>query len=457
MDGTSPTLQNPRDVTPGASAGAWFAVAVLLALTILSYLDRSILALLVGPIEADLHIGDVQMSLLQGLAFALFYSVASVPMGWVSDHVSRRGVIFAGATIWSLATAACGLARSFGHLFWARVAVGAGEATLSPAAYALIADLFPPRRLALAVGILAAGSAIGGAIAFIVGGVVVHWAQTAPPIWGLRSWQLVFVIVGLPGLLVAPLIWLVPKPVRAATLPIDALAPAPHYGRWLTRHSRYILPLSLGTGFQCVIAYGVTGWTPSYLQRHFGYDVGTAGLVLGIVQGIGGVTGFIGGGWLVDRLSAAGVRSPHALYLIASAAGTTLVGAVAFGLVNSAPVLLAMIGLLHLLMPFTGPAVAQLQSFTPPEYRARTLALFMLIFNLLGMVVGPSSVAMFTTYIAGGPAKIGIGITIAFLVWGPLATISLLLAGRAAGRLQGSRVRDERIGAPITELAGEAE
>ncbi len=425
------------DWEPGA--GAWFAIAVLLALTIMSYVDRSIISLMIEPIKADLQIDDVQISLLQGMAFALFYSIASVPMGWISDHVSRRLVIFSGATTWSLATVACGLAHSFGQLFAARVAVGAGEATLSPAAYALTADLFPPRRLAFALGILGAGSAIGGALAFVIGGQVVSWAQSAPPVMGLRSWQLVFVIVGLPGLLVAPLIFLIPQGRRTKS-GVVARSPAPvptePYGRWLVRRLPYIIPLSLGTGFQAIVAYGATGWTPAYMQRHFGYDVATVGLTLGIVQGIGGVIGFVGGGWLVDRLSAMGFRSPHSTYLVVCSVLATVVGGIAFSMVSSVTLLLVLIGILHMLMPFTGPALAQLQSFTPRLYRARTIALFMLIFNLLGMMVGPSSVAIFTQYVFGGPQHVGQGIAMTILIFGPLGSLFLLISGRAAARMQ---------------------
>ncbi|RYE74615.1 MAG: MFS transporter, partial [Oxalobacteraceae bacterium] len=212
---------------------AWFSIGVLLILTILSYVDRSIISLMIEPIKADLAISDVQISLLQGMAFALLYTIASVPMGYLGDRTSRRAVIFCGATAWSLATAACGLARSFGHLFVARVAVGAGEATLSPSAYALVADLFPPQRLAFAIGVLATGAAIGSALALIIGGLVVSWAQAVPPIMGLRSWQLVFVVVGLPGLIVAPLVFLIPRTARTTQTEVARNIPKLQYRRWL--------------------------------------------------------------------------------------------------------------------------------------------------------------------------------------------------------------------------------
>jgi MFS family permease len=427
-------LADSRDAQPVSSARAWFAIAILLLLTILSYVDRSIIALMVGPIERDLGIGDVEISLLQGLAFALFYALASVPMGWISDRVSRRLVIFGGAVTWSLATAASGLATSFGHLFVARIFVGAGEATLSPAAYALTADLFPPRRLSFAIGVLAAGAAIGGALALVIGGLVVHWAETVPPILGLKPWQLVFVIVGLPGLVIAPLIFLIAHVPHVAPN-AGALAPAPHYGRWLVPRLGYLIPLSIGAGCQAVFAVGITAWTPAYLQRHFGYDVATIGVTLGIVQGVGGVIGFAGGGWLVDRLGAMGVRNPHSTYLVVAAVLSTIVGVIAYGFVTSVPLLLALLGILYMLMPFTGPALGQLQSLTPRLYRARTVALFMLSFNVIGLMLGPSSVAMLTEYVLGGPEQLGMGLALTIGIFGPVGIVALMMSARAAGPL----------------------
>jgi MFS family permease len=421
---------------------AWFSIAILLTLTILSYVDRSIISLMIEPIKADLAISDVQISLLQGMAFALLYTVASVPMGYLGDRTSRRAVIFWGATAWSLATAACGLARSFGHLFAARVAVGAGEATLSPSAYALVADLFPPQRLAFAIGVLATGAAIGSALALIIGGLVVSWAQTVPPIMGLRSWQLVFVVVGLPGLIIAPLVFLIPRAARITQTDAVTNTPKPQYARWLATHAGYIVPLSIGAGFQAALAIGVTAWTPAYFQREFGYSVATIGLMLGLVMGGGGIIGFAGGGWLVDRLGAMGVRNPHSIYLIAAATLTTLVGGLAFTVVTSIPVLLAMIGLLHMLMPFTGPALAQLQAFTPRVFRARTVAIFMLVFNLVGMVLGPSTVALLTEKVLGGPEHVGTGMALTVFIFGPAAVVMLLFSARSASRLTAAMAPD---------------
>ena len=198
---------------------AWYAVAVLVLAFVFSFVDRIVIALLVEPIKADLGISDFGIGLLQGFAFALFYALLGIPIGRLSDRVSRRGIIATGIAIWSLMTAACGLARSFFGLFLARVGVGVGEATLSPAAYSMISDYFPREQLGRALGVYQSGALLGAGIAFLVGGAAVQMlsvydGQVLPVLGEVRMWQLAFFVVGLPGLLVALLMLTVKEPAR---------------------------------------------------------------------------------------------------------------------------------------------------------------------------------------------------------------------------------------------------
>ncbi|MGA1731008.1 MAG: MFS transporter, partial [Steroidobacteraceae bacterium] len=187
---------------------SYYAVGVLTVAYVLSFIDRTILALLVAPIRADLGISDTQLSLLHGLAFAIFYTTLGIPIALLADRLNRRNIIAAGIAVWSLATAVCGLTRSFAQLFLARVAVGVGEAALSPAAYSMIADLFPRERLGRALGIYNVGAFAGAGLAFLIGGAVIAAVAQAgavhlPVLGEVRNWQLVFFIDGLPGLLLA--------------------------------------------------------------------------------------------------------------------------------------------------------------------------------------------------------------------------------------------------------------
>lgn len=164
-----------------SGAYAWYVVAVLLLAYTLSFIDRMILSLLVGPIRADLGISDTQMSLLMGFAFAIFYSVLGIPLGWLADRGSRRGLMVAGVAAWSVMTAICGLTRSYVGLFLARIGVGVGEATLSPAAYSLLGDYFPREKLGRAMAVYSIGVPLGSGIALVAGALVVRFVTEGPP------------------------------------------------------------------------------------------------------------------------------------------------------------------------------------------------------------------------------------------------------------------------------------
>ncbi len=185
----------------------WYVVVVLTFAFTVAFIDRQILSLLVQPIRRDLGISDTQISLLAGFAFAVFYSVLGVPIARLADRRSRRAIISVGVFLWSLMTAVCGLAKSFAGLFAARVGVGVGEATLSPAAYSMIADYFPPHKLARAIAVYAMGLYLGAGLAMIAGSAVVRLVSDAGPvtvpfIGTLFPWQLTFFAVALPGILV---------------------------------------------------------------------------------------------------------------------------------------------------------------------------------------------------------------------------------------------------------------
>lgn len=201
------------------TARAWVTVAILLMAYVLSFIDRQILNLLVGPIRADLGISDTQMSLLMGLSFAIFYTIAGIPLGRVADSRSRRGLIAWGILFWSLMTAACGLAKQYWHFVVFRIGVGAGEAALSPAAYSLMADSFPPEKRATAISVYSMGIYLGAGMAFLLGGIVITWANAQGPmdlplLGTVRPWQLIFLVLGAAGALFCLVLLAIREPSR---------------------------------------------------------------------------------------------------------------------------------------------------------------------------------------------------------------------------------------------------
>ena len=208
----------------------WYVVAVLTFAFTVAFIDRQILSLLVQPIRRDLGISDTQISLLAGFAFAVFYSILGVPIARLADRRSRRAIISIGVFLWSLMTAVCGLAKSFAGLFVARVGVGVGEATLSPAAYSMIADYFPPQKLARAIAVYAMGLYLGAGLAMIAGSAVVRLVSDAGPVTlpllgTLFPWQLTFFVVALPGILVLAGMATVREPERRDHLAEPASPP----------------------------------------------------------------------------------------------------------------------------------------------------------------------------------------------------------------------------------------
>ncbi|CAN5172731.1 MFS transporter [soil metagenome] len=414
------------DGYPISPAQSWFSVGIFLFVAILAYLDRLVISLLVEPIRASLHVTDFQIGLLQGVAFGLFYAVFGLPIGWLVDRYSRRTIVYVGMTLWSVAAACCGLASTYTQLLIARFGVGVGEASLGPAVYSMIADLFPPRRLALAVGVFATGSAIGGGIAYMAGGIVIQKLEAMgeivlPFIGEVQPWQAVFIMTGAPGILVALLLWLVPEPKRVKAAPRLTQGSKDGFVALLASNKRYFICHFLGFGLVAVMAYGISAWAPVMLMRRYGMNVGQVGGVLGIVSLAGGVAGFLFGGWFVDRWYARGTRDAHLRYFVY----TCLVGAalslVAFLVADDLWTFVPPFLLIHFLQPFTGPAIAHLQLATPREYRGRMTALFGLVFNLMGMCLGPPSVAFFTDFVFHDPLLVNQSLALMYVSSGLLA------------------------------------
>lgn len=419
---------------PGSMLRAWLGLAVLFVLTILSYTDRTIILLLVEPIKADLGIDDVQFSLLTGLSFAALYALFGVPFGWLADRYSRRWIVYLGVSVWSLATAACGLATNFTHLFLARMGVGVGEATLSPVGYAMVGDMFPRRRLAMAIGILASGTVIGAAFAYSVGGLLVQWAEAQGGLFGLRPWQTAIMMVALPGLLIAPLVFIVPRHADRSVQPsaagVDAHAGGhlPGYVSWLRGQLSHLLPMTFGAAMIYALMFGVTAWMPALLFREYGMSPAEAGGMLGLSLGFSGAIGFVLSGWIVDRLAASNVRHAHLKYTAGVIAVLGIVGLAAFGLDLTSTQVLILLSVLALVSPVNGPVMAYLQMHTPAAFRGRTIALFLLVYNLFGMTVGPTAVALASQEIYGD--DIAAGMATLSIVAGILGTVLLIRAWR---------------------------
>ena len=387
---------------------AWYIVSVLMLCYAFSLIDRQILSLLVAPMKRDLHISDTRIGLLQGLSFALFYTLAGLPLGKLADVYSRRRIITAGVVAWSIMTVVCSTARSFRSLFFARVGVGVGEAALSPAAFSLIADSFPPRQLGLALSVYSMGIYLGSGLAMIVGGSVVqglsHRPEIALPLLGtIASWRATFLVVGLPGLLIALLTLTIREPQRRALL-LSANGRAVEPGfrevlEQLRRRTRSLAGISLGMVFQAVTGYAFLAWGPTFFERTYGWTVGQAGRTLGILTLIFGCLGMYVGGGLCDHWQRRGIAEAPLRVGVLSAAGTAVAFPLALlvGSTTWTTVLLA-VAIFVLAFPI-GSSYAALQLIFPNQLRGQVSALFLFTLSLGGLSLGPLVPGLLTDYL----------------------------------------------------------
>jgi MFS family permease len=310
---TQATRETPVDYPPPSIA--WYSVGVLMIAYTLSFADRYIIALLIEPIKSDLDLSDSQIGLLSGVAFAIFYTTLGVPIGRLADQYHRGRIISLGVFLWSLMTAACGLTKGFWQLFAARVGVGVGEAALSPAAFSIIADSFPPDRLSRALSVYSVGVYLGAGLAFIIGGAVIQLVATAPdvtlPLIGaIRPWQLTFIYVGLPGLIVALWVLTLREPDRRFTGNSSTLQAAPfrEVMRFLRAGWRAYGSHFLGFSLLALIFNAIVIWSPAFFARQYGLSASDTGYALGLILVVFGGGGIVSGGWLADYLAKRGFK-----------------------------------------------------------------------------------------------------------------------------------------------------
>jgi MFS family permease len=419
-----------------APTGAYYALAVLLLAYILSFVDRNVMAVLIGPIRDDFAISDFQYSLLHGFAFSMFYIVLGLPIARLADRHNRKRIISIGILCWSLMTCLCGLARSFKLLFLARIGVGVGEAALSPPAYSLLGDLFTPERLPRAIAVYSLGITIGGGLAYIIGGTVYEAFARAtlpelPGVGSLRPWQWTFIAVGAPGLLIVALLSLLREPPRR-----DSVGESPsgyslaEVVGHLRRHGRAYGTVMGALSLLSILGYGTMAWYPEFLIRTFGMGRAEAGSQFGTLFLLAGSAGTLVGGWSVKPLNDRGYSdAPVRLILIVAvlwlppAALGPLSPSAGWALLAAAPIV-------FLLNAYFGVAVAGIQLITPNRMRAQVSALLLFLTNLFGLALGPSAVAMLTDFAFADDLALRYSLAALPLLVCPTAALLLVLGLR---------------------------
>jgi len=418
-----------------SSTYQWYVVIICMVAYILSFVDRQILSLMIEPIKADLMLSDTQFSLLQGLAFSLFYAFMGVPIAALADKKSRIKIISIGIAFWSLATAACGLSKNFIQMFLARLSVGAGEAALSPAFYSIVADLFPKEKLGRALGVYAIGAFIGSGLAFLIGGYVIGLLKEVdfvvlPIIGELKTWQLTFFIVGLPGVLLAlVMILTVREPSRKGVkVGQDGEVVKASFKNSVTfikLHKKTFFCHFIGFSFYTMMLYSLLGWAPAYYMRHFGLDASQTGYVLGCIILVANTAGALFCGWLIDFFSKRGY-SDAAIRAGALGCAALIIPSVLFTQVDNLYLSFALIFVAMFFSTFPIPAsAAATQMLTPNQLRAQVSAKFLLISNLIALGMGTTAVALITDNYFENTLMVGHSISIVNAVAGVIGVFLL--------------------------------
>jgi MFS family permease len=412
---------------PGRSY-AWTVVAILIATAVLSYTDRQVLSLLVDPIRGDLGISDTQISLLLGTAFAVVYGVAGIPLGYLADRISRRNLIFAGVSVWSLGTIACGFSHDFRELFAGRIVVGLGEAALSPAAISLISDYFPPARRGTAVAFFLSGIAMGSGAAILIGGGVLHaiefGALAATPLAALAPWRMVLLAIGGPGLLWALAILLIREPVRQTEIASEGAA---HGSAWRTTPWARVVPIYVVLAAASFVDNAVGAWAPSLLIRNFSQDPARIGVELGLLLTVGFGGGVLIGGALADRAGARGgwprklrvcVYSGLLILPVSQLMNSPIFGWAMAGV----PLYYALSGIV------TAVGFSAILDVVPNRSRGLAMSVSFFLNVALGAGLGPTAVALAGTHVFSAKAGLGPPIVLTVAAGYVIALVALAAA-----------------------------
>ncbi|TIX49480.1 MFS transporter [Alteraurantiacibacter aquimixticola] len=426
-------------VAGGASAPypparqAWYAISLFALVNALDNVDRGIISILIEPIKRDLQLTDTEVSLLVGFAFSFFYAIVGLPMSRFADTGNRKAILSFGIALWSLATAAGSLAKTFPTLFISRGMVGAGEALKGPNAISMISDLVPREKYPRAMSLYQFGISLGSALSLIIGGVLMGIVGGKVfNVLGveMRDWQLVLLIVGLPGVLVALLVFTtIKEPVRRGRERSDK-PPVTEVFRFAWREKAFYLPFLLGAAFLQIEIYGLLQWRIPFYQRTYGWGPEVVGPILGILSIAIVPIGLALGAWLGERMAKKHAGAMILLSIIGTCLSLPLMMLVL--LMPTAELALALTTVNYLAMGIGAPAsTAALSTVTPNEYRGQVFAAYAFTISVVGTALGPLCVALFTDFVFADEGDIryamfatagifgAIGLWLKFLCYGP--------------------------------------
>lgn len=430
MNEATPVIETSEAPWPSARR-AWGIAGLLAMASIASQFDRVVMNLTIEPVKAEFGLDDTRFAMLQGVAFGIFYTLGAVPLGRMADRYQRRLVMGGFLALFSLFSMGSGLARSFTQLFLTRVGVGVGEASVTPSGLSILSDLFPPEKLGRAVSVFFLSAPFGIGLAFIVGGGLLQWltetwTRSGLP-FGLEPWQTAFLMIGAPGLLLAPLFLLMREPKRRGPGG-DRLLSLREVAHIVRERGLALSLMFAGFSMVTVVNFAYNIWTPALFGRVYGWNSAEVGLGFGLIMLIFGTSGTFFAGWLSDRLTRAGHLDAQLKVAAFGFLACGLFGGLA-PLMPNAWLALALIGPAMFLSCMPVPcAGTALQLILPNRARAQVTALYITIISLVGIGISPLIIGFMSDHLFTGPTGIRYSLALVVAVAAPVMSALLLAA-----------------------------
>jgi len=420
---------------------AWAALVLLMIGLIISIVDRGVINLLVEPIKADYGLSDTQFGMLQSIAFATFYVTMAIPIGILADRYQRRLIVAVGVCIFSTFSLMTGLARSFNQLFIARMGVGFGEASLSPAGFSMLSDYFPPHKIGRAISLFSAANFIGASLSYVAGGLLIglfdQVQRTAPErLLGFAPWQATIACIAIPGLIVGPAMFLLREPPRRGLVGKTTKLGFRDVMRELCTRRRFLVLVIAGMSMASIMTQGVSIWMPALFIRVYHWNATQAGVWIGAVILAGSVVGSYLGGWITDSMTQR--RRLDAPILIATVSfGVAGLFAVAAPLMPTGELALALVLPMLFLKPMAfACAPLALQMVIPNQLRAQVTAGYFTVLNLVGLGLGPLVVGILSDSLFTGPTGVRYSMSLIAAITVPIMVILMALAIRPFAKLR---------------------
>ena len=389
----------------------WYVLIITMLVYTINIADRYVMSTVLEPIRLELQLTDSGIAFLTGVSLALFYVTMGIPLSWVADRYNRKNLLAASIAAWSVMTTLCGLSKGYTQLLLARIGVGIGEAGGTPACNAIIGDYFPANRRPMAMTIFALGAPIGAWLGADMAGAVSH----------AYGWRAAFLVLGVPGVILALIVYLTvkePKRGRLDAVSDTVAAPSLMDSLRFIRIQKSAFHVIMGSGLSALWGWGLMWFTPTFIQRTYGVNEGVAGGIVGPIHLVMGIGASLWTAWLLSSPSFTVPR--RSVYLRAAVPGLATIPSIIAYYTHSLPLATAMWWIfIPAIYFYIGPAFALGQNLAPPKMRAMFTAIALLVANVFNLIVAPQAVGLMSDYFAGPGGADAASLRTALLILAP--------------------------------------